>query len=180
MLLDEIMPAFDFGNRHTIVIAAPPKRVSEAMETTRLDSPVIRVLFRLRGLQSRRGTLRETFTSEGFRILMEKPGEEVVVGVAGRFWTFNQRPNLQAPSDARTFVAFNEPGCAKAAMNFRVEPLRDGGARLTTETRVACVDRAAYRSFAPYWMLIRPFSGWIRREMLRGIRNAALRPAQLR
>src|SRR6266404_4054541 len=81
-LLDELMPAFDFGNRHAIVVAAPRERVSEAIETSRLDSPVVRVLFRLRGLPSHPGTLRETFAREGFRILAEKPGEEVVVGVA--------------------------------------------------------------------------------------------------
>src|SRR5260221_4868310 len=84
-LLDELMPAFDFGNRHALVIAAPPERVSEAVGTCRLDSPVARALFWLRGLGSNTGTLREAFAREGVRILAETPGEAIVVGVAGRF-----------------------------------------------------------------------------------------------
>ncbi|WP_201742261.1 hypothetical protein [Mangrovicoccus ximenensis] len=42
-----------------------------------------------------------------------------------------------------------------------------------TETRVFCLDRAAERAFAPYWYLIRPVSGLIRRRLLAMAARAA-------
>jgi hypothetical protein len=42
-----------------------------------------------------------------------------------------------------------------------------------TETRVRCVDDAARRRFAIYWFLIRVFSGWLRRDLLRRIARIA-------
>ena len=56
-------------------------------------------------------------------------------------------------------------------MNFLVQ--REGEAtRVTTETRVLCADDARPK-FRLYWMLIRPFSGLLRRFMLRAIRQEA-------
>ncbi len=63
---------------------------------------------------------------------------------------------------------------AKVAVNVRLEAVSAGTTRLSTETRVKCVDGAAYRRFVLYWALIKPFSGWIRREMLRSIERRAL------
>ena len=51
--------------------------------------------------------------------------------------------------------------------------IRIGGTELTTETRVLCADAGARRRFLPYWYLIRPASGMIRRVMLREIRRSA-------
>jgi len=53
--------------------------------------------------------------------------------------------------------------------------LPDGRTRLLTETRVHCVDAGARRRFTPYWWLIRPVSGLIRRRLLARIDDAALR-----
>ena len=60
------------------------------------------------------------------------------------------------------------------AANLRLKALPDGTTLLSTETRVRCADRFAYRLFACYWLVIRPFSHLIRREMLEGIRGRAL------
>ena len=73
------------------------------------------------------------------------------------------------------FAAFDEPGWAKAAWNFRVEPAAGGGAAVTTETRVLCTDERSRRTFRCYWLLIRPFSGLIRHEILRLLRREAER-----
>jgi hypothetical protein len=71
------------------------------------------------------------------------------------------------------FRAFNQPRAAKAAFNLLLVPLPGDRTQLRTETRVACVDGAARRRFRLYWMLIKPFSGLIRRSLLRGIRMRA-------
>ena len=49
------------------------------------------------------------------------------------------------------FVAFEEPGYMKGAMNFRVEPV-DAGTELRTETRVLTTDPASRRAFRRYWL----------------------------
>jgi hypothetical protein len=44
---------------------------------------------------------------------------------------------------------------------------------LHTQTRVFCTDEASLRRFRPYWLLIRPVSGLIRRRLLARIAAAA-------
>jgi hypothetical protein len=102
----------------------------------------------------------------GFMRLGEHPGEEVVVGAIGRFWSpFGNRPRV-----VEDFGEFGEPGYAKAAMNFGVGPEGEG-TRIKTETRVVGTDAAASRKFRRYWLLIRLGSGAIRRSWLNAIRR---------
>ena len=44
---------------------------------------------------------------------------------------------------------------------------------LATETRVLCLDTASRRRFRLYWTLIGPFSGLIRKDILRSIKRQA-------
>jgi hypothetical protein len=77
----------------------------------------------------------------------------------GRPWSV--RGGMRPVADARSFREFAEPGWAKMAVNFRVA---DGV--LSTETRVWLTDAASRRAFIAYWLVIRPFSGLIRRAWL--------------
>ncbi|MNY57193.1 hypothetical protein D3C86_1933640 [compost metagenome] len=87
-----------------------------------------------------------------------------MLGLAGKFW---QTDYGQARiADGPAFLAFDAPGAAKLVLSFVAEPLDDTHTRLVTETRVFCLDAEARRRFAPYWYLIRPVSGLIRRRML--------------
>jgi len=173
--LDDLMPDFEYGNRHAIVVEAPAASVATAVDTYRVDSSVlVRLLFRLRGLRAPAGTLQSLLTGARFTVLAEVPGREVVLGVAGRFWAWDEAAAMIRVPDARAFVEFNEPGTAKAAVNLLCEPVGAMATRVSTETRVKCVDAAARWRFAPYWALIKPFSAYIRRDMLRGIRRHAL------
>lgn len=76
-------------------------------------------------------------------------------------------------NDRADFLALCEPGTAKLTLDFTVEPARDGGVTLSTETRIACIGAAARRSVAPYWYLIRPVSGLIRHPILSAVRAAS-------
>jgi hypothetical protein len=105
----------------------------------------------------------------GFTVLAERPGEELVLGTVGRFWRGGGETRQVSPACFREPAP---PGTAKAAWSFAVDR-RPGGAELRTETRVLCADAAARRRFRAYWLLIRPFSGLIRREMLAAVRSAA-------
>jgi hypothetical protein len=180
MLLDEIMPSWHFGNQHSTIVDAPAARVAEAVESLRLDrdaSPLVRLLFRARGLSFPSGpTPRAALTSTGFSVLAERPGREIVFGIAGKFWAPREMANLVRVPDARRFIEFDRPGQAKGAMNILVEPISDDRTLLRTETRVSCTDRRARLLFGAYWTLIRIPSGWIRGDMLRAIARRAMQP----
>ena len=182
-LLDEIMPVWHFGNHHQIVVDTPADRVVEALESLRLDrdsSWLVRLFFRARGLSVPTGpTPRAALTASGFSLLAERPGREVVYGIAGKFWAPREMANLVRVPDADAFRQFAEAGQAKGAMNIRIEPLDDGRTLLGTETRVWCSDRRARNLFRLYWTLIRIPSGIIRGDMLRSIARRAASPVKL-
>ena len=173
------MPRWDVVERHETRIRAPRERVWQAARTLDLGrSPVIRTLFALRSLpamfsrQPRRdslGTSIEGLLRNGFVLLGERPGEELLLGLVGRFW----RPSGGVLRlTAEEMRGFGRPGFAVAAWNFSLSDDGDG-VRLATETRVRCTDEASRRSFRRYWALVGPFSGLTRREMLRSIRRAS-------
>lgn len=121
-----------------------------------------------------RGTLPEKLVRFGFTKLEEVPGEEIVLGIAGKFWRHDG--DLRPLADRDAFLGFAEEGCVKAAWNLRVEPSDSGASVLSTETRIACFGQDASHKFRRYWMLVGPFSGLIRRALLRGIRRRAEHP----
>ena len=172
-LLDEIMPTWHYGNHHQLVVDAPAERVAEALESLpygRDASWLVRLFFRARGLKVPGGpTPREALTATGFSVIGERPGREIVFGIAGKFWAPREMANLVRVPNADTFRAFAQPGRAKGAMNLRIEPLGDGRTLLSTETRVWCSDGRARLLFGLYWTLIRVPSGIIRGDMLRAI-----------
>ena len=172
MILDDVLPRFDFRERHaTFVPGVLPERVYEAARSLDFrSSPVVRLLMRLRGMPDS-ATSMEGLVKLGFVPLAEAPPSEVVFGVAGRFWDPRSRP---ARLTAAEFHSYMKPGTARAAFNFQAEAW-GGGSLLSTETRIACADGAAKWRFGVYWLFIRPFSGLIRRIWLRQIaRRAAL------
>jgi hypothetical protein len=176
LLIDEVLPEFDVRTRHSRHVAASPESVWRAVERydlSRDGSLPVRALFRLRGLPAPRGSSREMLAGFGFVVLAERPGEEIVAGITGRFWVLRERGNLERPADLEAFKAFHRPGWAKGVMSIGVEPLDDGSTNLVTETRVQCLDRRARLRFALYWTLIDVFSGWIRRDMLRAMARSA-------
>jgi hypothetical protein len=175
-LLEEVLPECDYRSRHGRHVRAPAEDVARAIDRYMIgrDSSLpVRVLLRLRGLRIPSGPIRDVLKHSGFTALAERPGEELVAGTFGRFWTLREQANMQAPLDLDDFHAFSRPGWAKAAMTLRVEPRGDGSSTLVTETRVLCMDERARRLFAPYWAFIKVFSGWIRRDLLGGIARIA-------
>ena len=173
LLIDEILPEYDVHERHEVWVPAEPRAAYAAVKAVtvhevRLFDPLMRL--RTFGRSSRvfdpETPLLEQMLGIGFLELGERPGEEIVVGAIGRFWS----PTRNRPRATEDFAGFDEPGFAKAAMNFAVRA--DGqGSRITTETRVVGTDPAASRKFRAYWLVIRPASGAIRRSWLKAIRR---------
>jgi hypothetical protein len=165
MLLDTLLPRYDFSERHTISTTASAERAYAALRTADLTrSPVVRALLTLRGM--RRST--QQFPPRGFFIVADEPPNEVVIGLQGAFWSpFCKLHDL----DATTFAQPVPHGVARGAWNFTFEQ-----GRIVTETRVLCADDARAK-FRAYWTFIRPFSGLTRRFMLRALRDEAERGA---
>lgn len=190
MLLDELMPEYEFNEVHRVLISAPPDRVLDAVKrVTPGEMPLVRLLFKVRSLPARfagrqglptRGTesLYEQMLASGFVFLGEEPNLEVIAGVVGQPWRLvgGSAPTIR---DAREFVAFEEPGYMKAALNFCVQPA-GSGTRLSTETRVSTTDAASRRRFALYWRAIQPASAAIRRSWLRASKRRVERGAGIR
>jgi hypothetical protein len=160
-LLDQVLPEWQHRERHEIEVDAPPERVWAALhEASAAEMPLLRRLFRLRGLPAGGGPLLGQMQAIGFRLVAEEPGRELVLAAAGRPWRLRERlrPLDDAPPDA-----------ALMAFDFRLT-----GRTLSTETRVALADPRSRRSFRRYWLLVRPFSGLVRRSWLAAIGRRAL------
>jgi hypothetical protein len=174
MLIDDFLPIYDFSERHETKIRASRERIFAAVDSTDFsDSWTIWGLLALRGLGWSRPTESVTLrdmTAESFAVLGERPNEEILLGLAGKFWTLGG--SLQKVN-AGNFREFDEKGFAKAVWNFSLEDSENGETRLKTETRIRCLDEGSRKSFALYWTVIEPFSGLIRAEMLRLIKEKA-------
>lgn len=175
-ICDDYLPDPHFSETHHRDIAAEPQQVWEAIRRTDpADSRVTRALYRVRGGLAllRPGSHRaraSTRPPAGVPLTDEAP-RLLVRGMVGRWWT------LVGTTDARVktpeeFAAFAEPGFARAVFAFLLVEI-PGGTRLLTHTRVRCTDAAARRAMTRHWYLIRPFSGLVRRMMLRQVARRA-------
>ncbi len=183
--IDEFAPVFQFHEFHEIEIEAPPERVYRAVRDVTAEE--IRLFQTLTWIRSPRWPgkpaeesilapapdrpILDVATSAGFLWLADEPPREVVVGA------LVVNPGREKPATPEAFAALQSPGYAKAAMNFRIEELKVGRCRLTTETRVFAT-AGARRRFAVYWRLIYPGSAFLRRMWLQAIQERAERPEE--
>jgi hypothetical protein len=183
--LDLVFPRGETLSRHVRRVSATPPRVWEALLDADLGASLLsKTLLALRGYGRRAfgnatGSFLERLERFGFTRLVEIPGREIVLGLAGRFW----KPNgdLRSLKDRASFEAFAEEGCVKAAWNLRVEDTDGSSTNLSTETRIACFGPSARRKFRLYWAVVGPASGALRRSLLRSIADRAEhRPLPLR
>ena len=136
------------GAFYEIRINAPPSVVYRCLLCSDFnDLWLVRLLMTIRtGKRPTRSRvpvdLPQRFQGTGFVVLAEVPSEELVIGVAGKFW----RPN-----------GTESPECTV----------------LSTETRIKCFGRAALWKFRVYWSLIGPFSGLIRKAILKQVKTEA-------
>jgi hypothetical protein len=182
--LDEFLPEYDVNEIHSIEIAAPPDEVIAAVRAlTSREVRVGAVLMSLRALpaavlrrRGRRGRsdrimdapVLDHFIRGGFVVLAER-SDELVLGAVGRFWKLEGEVRRMSRDE---LVTFDEPGFAKAVVNFHAGAA-GGRTVLTTETRVRTTDEASRRTFRRYWRIVMPGSALIRRAWLRAIRKRA-------
>ncbi|MCL6308947.1 hypothetical protein QQL38_23910 [Pseudomonas syringae] len=181
-LLDIYLPHYHFRERHALDICATAAQVMGAVESydstedrfvramTALREMPQRLMWRLGDAPARN---RPPFSLGNFTNLETIPDKALALVLAGRFWKLDY--GQETVPDAETFKRFEQPGAARLVLGFSATELGDGLTRLVTETRVQCLDAVALRQFRPYWYLIRPFSGLIRRRVLKAIQRKVCR-----
>lgn len=168
-LIDHFLPEYDTSAAYSRIIPAPVELVYRALQECAFGQhPVIRFLFALRSFNVRceyGGVRLNDLGSTGFMMLGERPPDEIVIGVVGRFW----RPtgNIRKDVTPDAFPSFVERGYCKAAWNFRMMAIDGRRTQVVTETRVLAMDPKSRLRFRLYWTLVGPFSGLIRNLMLR-------------
>jgi hypothetical protein len=182
--LDELLPHYDFEEAHTRRVgASPAAALAAARAATPGEMPLVVFLYALRsvpallargrGLPRERGRPQweQMLESGGFLALVDEE-DEIILGYAGQPWKLTGGRGVAGVSSAEDWKEFSAQGYVKAVMNFRADPA-EGGALLTTETRVLATDEASRRRFGRYWRVIRPGSGLIRRSWLRAAARRA-------
>lgn len=184
--LDELVPVWQFSERHATRVRASPERVEAAVRE--VTAGEVRLFRLFTGIRNPRRLWRrqpaslldppagqpllETALASGFVLLAEEPGRELVLGllVVGP-----PPPPSREDLTPDRFRDLAEPGYAKAALAFQIDDEGGGWTALATETRVFATDPATARRFALYWRAIYPGSALLRRTWLRAIRRRAER-----
>jgi hypothetical protein len=174
MLVDEFMPVYDMSDAvATVVHADSPATWDALMEVDLVkvgrSKPLVGLLGALRMLPEIASDLlhgeRPATAPNGLRLrdladvpsqnggwvlLDERPGEEIALGLVGKFW----RPVISyADVSSADFKKFSEPGYAKHVYSLGARELDGGTTLLRGEMRVATTDAHARRWFRRYWTL---------------------------
>jgi len=148
--LDEFIPVYQFGEFHSISMAASKGEIHTAIHQVRAgEIRYFSILWRIRFFHppDTDRPILDWFTSGGFQLLADGPDEVL----------FGFERDRYAP-------------LGKVAMNFRITEVDAGHCLLTTETRVYAVGFHTLHAVAAYWRMIRPGSALIRRMWLRAIK----------
>jgi hypothetical protein len=176
-LLDDVLPEYQFFERHSARIHARPEQVMQAVrQSTFGDLKSLVTLLKIRGaalrthdtgsfLQDQR--VLDAFSASGY-LSGSSEHEIAMFGV----WNVraNRRPEVHTLQE---FADYREQGAVKMAFDFTVQEAGEGWSTISTETRVLALDDFTRRGMGRYWRLIVPGSGLLRRQWLDGIRKRA-------
>lgn len=196
MLIDEVLPRCDEAESRAVLVNADPATVygiARNLDLREVRTPLVTTAFAVRGAPERLarrwrrqpppappGPMRLADIGRGdappelgsWLVLGERPGEELVFGAVGRFWT----PRIEwVTVDRAGYRDFIAPGYARIAANFAVVPADARRAVLIYEVRVAATDIGAAMKSRAYWRLVHPFVGHIMAATLNTIRDVAER-----
>jgi hypothetical protein len=171
VLAEELLPVYDVSDEVATVVEADPRVVWDALVGADLielgrRAPLVAVLGAVRLLPDlvshllhgeppprapqtmRLREMAEMPRAEGGWVLLgERPGEEIALGLVGKFW----RPVIEyADVAAEDFLDFAEPGYAKTVYSLMVRTEAQG-TLLSGLMRTATTDEHARRWFRRYW-----------------------------
>ena len=176
--LDDIMPEYQFFERHSARIHARPEQVMQAIrQSTFGDMKSLVTLLKIRRAALRTPShdtsflkdkrILDAFSESGY-LFGGSEHEIVMFGV----WNVRakRRPEVRTLQE---LADYREQGAVKMAYDFNVEDAGGGWSTISTETRVLAVGDVTRRGMGRYWRLIVPGSGLLRRQWLEGIKKRA-------
>jgi hypothetical protein len=175
--LARALPAAQFAERHSRVLDAAPEQVWDVLHAVRwrdltLTKPLVWVRL---GPSLQRGRSRMVDVGPGAPI-HEDPPRTMSSGFVARPW--KPVPEMgPAMPDLDALQAFAEPGWLKVGMEWVLSPVAGGRTLVETTTLCEATDDVARRRFAAYWLVVRPFSGLVRRDLLHVLARAVRDPA---
>ncbi|HWH95446.1 MAG TPA: hypothetical protein VNT03_16410 [Baekduia sp.] len=170
--LDAWLPAPVIRTRHRRAARADPDALWAAAGALRVDATGSLgrlVRWRIPGLPPD-VTFRGLFARPPFTVLAE--GERwSISGLVGRIWTL--RRDYPALPTAEAFTGWDQPGTARVLFAHWVTAGADGRAVLSSEARVAPVDRGAALRLRALWTVVEPWERLIGGEALARAARAA-------
>jgi hypothetical protein len=174
MLVDEFLPVYDVSDSVATVVHASVAKTWDALMAVDLievgrQRPMVAVLGGLRALPEvvshllhgepparppthlRLHDITELPLGEGGWVLLgERRGDEIALGLVGKFW----RPVIPfAKVRAEDFRTYSQPGYAKTVYSLSVRALDEHRTLLSGVMRTATTDDDARRWFRRYWTL---------------------------
>lgn len=173
MALDKIMPEYSTKEYHEIIADASVDEVKNALRVTGVkDIPAVLLLMKIRGIAGENKDMSDkavnnskdtsTFVTPDFNFMVADSSELLTMMVLK---TYGKTPP-PVVSTFKEFVAFNNPGYVKVAINFHFKSLENGKTLVSTETRNLPLSKSDSRYFNAYWRVIYPGSAIIRRLWL--------------
>lgn len=168
--LAEALPRARFSERHFLDVDGSLEEAWAALSDVRWgDLRLTAPLMMIRSLGQDYGLRHQRLLDQGpVTLLRTDPPHYAAAGEVGRPWQLRPEPG-PTPDSLQDLAGFKEPGWLKYGMDFTLTLRPSGRIRITTTTLCEPTDESARRRFLPYWVLIRPFSGLIRRDMLHAI-----------
>jgi len=167
MLLDKYLPKYTYKEYHEIQISCSKEKAYEAARNLDFSkSKIIKFLFKIRGLPTSDLTLEGFSNQVNFTFIEEIKNEEFIIAFWAKIW-------VEKIMDRKQFAIDNESRRLKVVWNFKINHVEDGLVVVSTETRVYCIAMITKLFFSICWPIIRPFSGLIRKEMLKIIKENA-------
>ena len=164
-LIDKYLPEYTFKEFHEIVIDGPIEETYKIAQNFDLSkSKLITILFKIRGLPTRRMNLEGFISDMGFSKIEERFPTEHLMG----FWATSKIKPITRYED---FINNSISAKIKVVWNFSLAELTPTRTRVGTETRILCMSPMTKAVFGLYWLIIKPFSGVIRKKMLRIIKQ---------
>ncbi len=164
-LIDKYLRHYTFNEYHEIVVDSPIENAfNVATDFDLSKSRTIAWLFKIRGLPTKRLNLKDFIDDMGFTNLERNAPYENLIG----FWA---RLKIAPVPDYENFINNSISPWIKVVWNFQCVALGENKTRVSTETRVLCVAPFTRITFRLYWLIIKPFSGLIRKKMLKIIKE---------
>lgn len=158
------MPEYGWRIVHSAQVNASGAAAYQALVNTPVDHFGIQSLTTARGLKSQ-GSIKQFFLENGFTLLEEKPPEHLIIGMVSRPWRLDG--GIVPCAGLKEWQIARSSDRAKILAAFGAVRTGETSALLYTETRVQIEAVSSRRKFALYWWVVRPFSSYLRRAVLR-------------